>query len=48
MFKTRPAGGPWTLTFPDNSALRARFTGGEIVDLVFVVSYTGTVPGWPA
>jgi tetratricopeptide (TPR) repeat protein len=48
VFKTRPAVGPWTLTLPDSATLRARFTQGEIVDLVFVVSFTGTVPGWPA
>ncbi|HKZ05941.1 MAG TPA: hypothetical protein VJU81_10765 [Methylomirabilota bacterium] len=47
VFKTRPALGRWTITLPDGAGLRARFTSGEIVDLVFVVSYTGTVPGWP-
>lgn len=48
VFKGKPALGRWRMHLPDTAAMRALFAQGDIVDAAFVISYTGTVPGWPA
>lgn len=40
-----PVTGTWTLTFAADTA--QRFTGGEIEDILFAITYSGRSPGWP-
>ena len=40
--------GPWELTLPDTDAMRGRFRNNEIEDLLFVLTYGGRLPAWPA
>ena len=39
--------GQWELQFEDTPAVRSWFTGGQIRDLVLVMTLVGTVPAWP-
>jgi hypothetical protein len=48
LFKGKPALGRWRIRWPDTAAMRAQWTQQDIVDVAFVISYTGAVPGWPA
>jgi hypothetical protein len=40
--------GAWELALPDTDEIRGRFTTGQIEDILFVISYTGLLPSWPA
>ena len=40
--------GTWQLSLPDTPEVRARFTEGRILDVVFAISVAGTAPAWPA
>ena len=40
-----PVAGTWTLTFAAETA--QRFTGGEIEDILFAITYSGRSPAWP-
>jgi hypothetical protein len=39
--------GTWELALPDTAAVRSRFAGGEIADVMLVVTYEGELPAWP-
>ncbi len=39
--------GQWELQLEDTPAVRSWFTGGQIQDLVLVMTVAGTVPAWP-
>jgi hypothetical protein len=39
--------GEWTVSLPDSEATRRLFNEGEIGDILFAVSYEGTLPAWP-
>ena len=47
MLGKSPAG-TWELALPDTDEIRARFRQGEIQDILFVITYGGTLPPWPA
>ena len=40
--------GDWTVTLPDTQDLRSRFSARAIDDIVFVVTFTGRLPPYPA
>jgi hypothetical protein len=40
--------GTWELALPNTSAVRNRFTAGEINDILLVVTYEGVLPDWPS
>jgi hypothetical protein len=40
--------GTWELALPDTPEVRSRFAGGEITDVLLVVTYEGMLPPWPA
>lgn len=43
--------GDWELSFPDTPAMRARFdekSVDRIEDILFVITYSGSTPDWPA
>ena len=43
----KPAG-TWRLTLPNTEEIRTHFTGEHIEDILFVITYTGQLPPWPA
>ncbi|MGH8066195.1 MAG: neuraminidase-like domain-containing protein, partial [Candidatus Entotheonellia bacterium] len=40
--------GTWTLALPDTHEVRSRFKDGQIDDILFVITYSGETPAWPA
>jgi hypothetical protein len=44
----KPAAGDWELALPDTEEMRARFQQEEIKDILFVITYSGRTPAWPA
>jgi hypothetical protein len=40
--------GEWKLALPDTPAVRDLFMQGEIEDILFVITYAGRTPAWPA
>jgi hypothetical protein len=40
--------GEWELALPDTEEIRNRFKNEDIEDLLFVLTYTGRTPAWPA
>ena len=40
--------GTWELALPHTDEIVARFKEGGIQDLLFVVTYEGVLPPWPA
>jgi hypothetical protein len=40
--------GKWTLTLPNTDELKDMFKAGEIEDILFVITYSGRTPEWPA
>jgi hypothetical protein len=43
-----PPVGEWELTLPDLPEVRTRFQAGDIDDILFVITYAGLTPPWPA
>jgi hypothetical protein len=39
--------GDWELALPDTPQMRARFAKGDISDVLFVLTVTGSPPEWP-
>jgi len=44
----KPPFGKWELTFSNTQEIKNRFKNDEIEDILFVVTYTGRTPEWPA
>jgi hypothetical protein len=40
--------GTWELALPDLPQLRARFADDQIQEMIFVITYAGRTPPWPA
>lgn len=40
--------GTWELAFPDMPIMKSRFKNEEIEDILFVITYSGRTPDWPA
>jgi hypothetical protein len=40
--------GTWELALPDTGEMRNRFTNEDIQDILFVITYAGRTPAWPA
>jgi hypothetical protein len=40
--------GEWVLALPDTPEVRGRFMNDDIDDLLFVLTYSGRTPAWPA
>ena len=40
--------GTWQLTLPDTQVVRDWFTGQQITDILFDITYTASTPPWPA
>lgn len=40
--------GQWELALPNSAEVRNRFTNSEIEDILFVITYEGSTPPWPA
>jgi hypothetical protein len=40
--------GEWELALPTDLGTKALFTNDEIEDILFVITYSGRTPGWPA
>lgn len=39
--------GKWRLTLPDNEQIKTLFKDETIRDILFVITYSGKIPGWP-
>jgi Tc toxin complex TcA C-terminal TcB-binding domain len=39
--------GEWELSLPDAHEIKARFTNGDIDEMLFVITYSGRTPEWP-
>jgi Tc toxin complex TcA C-terminal TcB-binding domain len=44
----RAPAGEWELSLPDTAEVRRRFGAGDIEDILFVITYSGLAPEWPA
>jgi hypothetical protein len=42
-----PVGG-WELTLPNAEEMKDRFKNEDIEDILFVITYAGHTPAWPA
>jgi hypothetical protein len=40
--------GEWVLALPNTPEIRRRFKENEIEDILFVITYSGRTPAWPA
>jgi hypothetical protein len=40
--------GKWVLTLPNTQEIKNRFKNEEIEDILFVITYSGRTPEWPA
>jgi hypothetical protein len=40
--------GKWELAFPHTEEMKNRFKNEEIEDILFVITYSGNTPEWPA
>lgn len=40
--------GSWELVFPNTEEIKNRFKNEEIEDILFVITYSGQTPAWPA
>jgi len=40
--------GEWELALPNTDELKSRFQNEEIEDILFVITYSGRTPEWPA
>jgi len=40
--------GQWELALPHTEEIKSYFTHGEIEDMLFVITYAGRTPAWPA
>ena len=47
MIGKSPAG-EWELALPDTEEMKVRFKNEEIEDILFVITYSGRTPEWPA
>jgi hypothetical protein len=47
MIGRRPFG-EWELALPNTQEMRNRFQSEEITDMLFVLTYSGQTPAWPA
>jgi|LGOV01.1.fsa_nt_gb hypothetical protein len=41
-------GGEWELALPNNAEMKNRFKNEEVEDILFVITYSGRTPEWPA
>lgn len=41
-------GGVWELALPNNAEMKNRFKNEEVEDILFVITYSGRTPEWPA
>ena len=44
----RSGAGEWELTLPNDDTTKNLFKNEEIDDLLFVITYSGRAPQWPA
>ena len=44
----KPPAGSWELALPNTPDVRDHFKKEEIEDLLFVITYDGRTPAWPA
>jgi hypothetical protein len=40
--------GEWELALPNTEEIKNRFKNEEIEDILFVITYAGHTPAWPA
>ena len=40
--------GEWELGLPNTEEIRERFRNEQIEDILFVITYSGRTPAWPA
>jgi len=45
---TKTPFGEWELTLPNTEEMRNRFKNEDIQDMLFVITYAGRTPEWPA
>lgn len=43
----KPPIGEWQLKLPNTMDMKNRFRNGEIVNILFVITYSGSTPPWP-
>jgi hypothetical protein len=40
--------GEWELRLPNTTAMKNRFKNKQIDDILFIITYSGQTPDWPA
>jgi hypothetical protein len=44
----KPPVGEWQLTLPNSGEVRRRLAQDQVIDIAFVITFTGRTAPWPA